>query len=295
MKLKSKFTVGKHLGWRGFLGGVVALAAAGILFLPPTGAESGGSGGPAKPSDAVKFEAVPNSEIKRVILTAKAAERLGVVTGKVSEERIVRKQIVGGRVIPPVENQPVVSLGRGGFGGFGQVAARTRQSVSAQSSSSGESWVAVTLTKGEWERLRKDEPALILPLTAREKMGKAVTANLSEIPPLEDPKRTMLKLYYKVPGKDHGLKMYHRVRVELQVKGSDEKQMVVPYSAVYYDGNGAGWVYVNPKPLVYERKPIKIKRIVGGLAVLEDGPPVGAQVVTVGSALLYGAEVVFKR
>ena len=50
---------------------------------------------------AVKFESTPGSTVKRVILTAKAAERLGIELGKVSEQRIVRKQMFGGQVIHP--------------------------------------------------------------------------------------------------------------------------------------------------------------------------------------------------
>ena len=296
MKFGNRGTVrGRHI-LKGFPGELVVSIAVAMLLLSPMGVQAAGPSGPAKPSTAVKFEDIPNSKLKRVILTARAAERLGIATAKVSEAVIVRKQMVGGRVIPPVENQPVVNLGRGGFGGFGQVAARQQQPVAPTGSvPKGEIWVEVTLTQGEWDRMRKDSPALILPLSMRDKTGKSVMANPTGIPPLEDPKRTMLKLYYKVPGKDHGLKLYHRVRVELQIEGPEDKQMVVPYSAVYYDGKGKAWVYINSKPLVYERKPITITRIEGDLAVLSDGPPVGTQIVTVGSALLFGAEVIFKR
>jgi hypothetical protein len=101
----------------------------------------------------------------------------------------------------------------------------------------------------------------------------------------------MLMLYYVVPGKDHSLKRNDRVRVELQVAGSDEKQKVVPYSAVYNDAKGAAWVYVNTKPLTFERQRIGIERVVGDLAVLSEGPSVGTPVVTVGASLLYGAEI----
>ncbi|GJL77812.1 MAG: hypothetical protein NPINA01_08010 [Nitrospinaceae bacterium] len=278
-----------------FSDGFLALAAA-VFLLAPAMVESGPAG-PYKPSNSVKFEDIPNTKLKRVILTERAAQRLGIETGKVGEAQIIRKQIVGGRVVPPVESQPVVNLGRGGFGSFGRVAAQRQESVAASnpSSSSGESWVLVTLSKGEWARLRKDVLARILPLASRDKSGKAVLAQPSGIPPLEDLKRTMLKLYYKLPGKDHGLEMYHRVRVELQLEGTKEKQMVVPYSSVYYDGKGKPWVYIVSNPLTYERKPIAIKRIEGDLAVLTDGPPIGTPVVTVGSALLFGAEVIYKR
>ena len=66
---------------------------------------------------------------------------------------------------------------------------------------------------------------------------------------------------------------------------------MVPYGAVYYDAKGAPWVYVNTAPLTFERRRIGVERIEGDVAVLSEGPPVGTPVVTVGAALLYGAEV----
>jgi hypothetical protein len=109
--------------------------------------------------------------------------------------------------------------------------------------------------------------------------------------PQEDTKRTMLTMYYVVPGKDHGLTMNSRVRVELPTAGMEEKQKVVPYSAVYYDGKGAAWVYVNTKPLTFERQRIGVDRVVGDLAVLSDGPPTGTPIVTVGAPMLFGTEI----
>lgn len=295
MKVESIIPVGAGHSGGTILGGFIALMAMAALMLAPTVAESGGGGSSGKPSTAVKFESIPDTGLKRVILTAKAAERLGIETGKVSMAKIVLTQMVGGRVVPPQKIKPVPVARGGGFGGFGKVAAVTDPKPVPVSTSSDEIWVAVTLSQGEWDKLRKDSQVRILPLDTRNKTGSAVMAMPTGSPPVKDMKRSMLKVYYKVPGKGHGLTLYHRVRVELQLAGSDDKQLVVPYNAVYYDGKGVAWVYANPKPLVYERKRIKIERIVGNLAVLSGGPPVGTTVVTIGAALLYGAEVIFKR
>lgn len=309
------------------LAAFVALAVVATLLLAPHAAESGRSGAVGK-SPAVTLEDIPGSTAKRVILTAKAAERLGIEMGKVSEEIVVRKQMVGGLVIPPLE-KPAPPSG-GGFGGFGKEAAaqepkqarvgfggfgagaavkepkqaafgdanklavvQAAQSVAPQAtpSTSGEVWVLVTLSRAEWDRLAKDKPARLLPLGTRDQLQHELRALPSAMPPLEDMKRSMLTLYYVVPGNDHGLTVNSRMRVELQLAGSDEKQKVLPYGAVYYDGKGVSWVYVNTKPLVFERQRIGIERVVGDVAVLSAGPPVGTPVVTVGAALLYGAEI----
>jgi hypothetical protein len=73
-----------------------------------------------------------------------------------------------------------------------------------------------------------------------------------------------------------------------QVGGKQRE--VVPYAAVYYDLNGATWVYTNPEPLIFVRAPITVDSITGDVAVLSKGPPVGTSVVTVGASELYGTE-----
>jgi hypothetical protein len=68
---------------------------------------------------------------------------------------------------------------------------------------------------------------------------------------------------------------------------------VVPYSAVVYDATGASWAYTTSKPESYIRHRVVVDRIAGDLAVLSNGPDVGATVVTVGTAELFGTEFEF--
>jgi len=314
-------------------GGLIALAAMTTLLVAPRGGHAAdpGGAGPAGKTPAVKLEPIPGSTAKRVILTAKAAERLGIETGKVGEEPIVRRQMVSGLITPPM-GKPIAQkpasggvaapaagstsrppaagfadFGRApaaGFADFGRApaarppepppaAAPAPQPVAAPAAVpvAGEVWVLVTLTPGELERLAKDRPARLLPLATREKPTKEVVAQPSGVAPVEDSKRSMLSLYYIVAGKDHGLALNNRMRVELELAGSAEKQKFVPYSAVYYDAKGTAWVYVNTNPLTFERQRIAVDRVIGDVAVLAEGPAVGTPVVTVGASLLYGAEI----
>lgn len=283
-------------GRRTLAGAVIIPAAAAALLLAsaaghaadPEAGHSGAGGAP------VTFEAIPGSDAKRVTLSAKAAERLGIETGAVSEQVIVRKQMVGGLVLPPLESLPESNLANGSFGGFGAVSETSPPPQTAPVATvlgTGAAWVLVTVSEGEWDRMAKDRPARILPLATREEFAGEVLAKPSGIPPIVDVKREMLTLYYVVPEDQHGLTLNSRVRVELELTGDQETRKVLPYSAVYYDASGATWAYVMGEPLVYERQPIGVERIVGDLAVLTDGPPVGAEVVTVGAAMLYGTEL----
>lgn len=68
-------------------------------------------------------------------------------------------------------------------------------------------------------------------------------------------------------------------------------RIVVPYAAVIYDPEGKTFVYTSAKPLTYVREEVKVERIEGDRAFLTDGPPAGTEVVTVGVAEVYGAEL----
>ncbi|MFN0300073.1 MAG: hypothetical protein ACKVQU_06930 [Burkholderiales bacterium] len=293
-------------------GAAIAMAVAMLVASPVVSYAADSPGGAAK-TPGVKFETIPGSSAKRVMLSQKAAERLGIATGKVSMEVVTKKQMVSGIVTPPLGGLTEPKPTGGGFGGFGQLPVDATAAIPGfgglQSVSSatpvakqpdvaksvvplgGDAWVAVSLSKREWERLDKDKPARILPIGTRDQAVQNTVAKPSGVPPVEDVRRSMLTVYYVVPGKDHGLALNKRMRVELPMTGIEEKQKVIPYSALYYDAKGVAWTYVNTKPLVYERQRITVERIAGDLAVLSDGPDVDTPIVTVGAALLYGTEV----
>lgn len=314
--------------------GTVAAAALAALALGYTTPRAEDAAAPAAKNSPVTFEALP-SGVKRITLTPKAAERLGIATDKVGEQTVIRRQMLGGLVIPPADSpavhkpgngkgvfgssgapQPAAPntvaknpnaapiVGLGSFGGFGGGAATTGASAlkpvaapmaatppAPPPSASGDVWVLISLSPAEWERTAKDKPVRLLSLGTRAVLPGELLAQPAGLPPTEDPKRSMLSVHYIVPGKDHGLTVNTRLRVELPMLGSEEKQKVVPYSSIYYDGKGTPWVYVTSKPLVYERQRVVVERVAGELAVLSEGPAVGTAVVSVGASMLFGTEV----
>lgn len=74
------------------------------------------------------------------------------------------------------------------------------------------------------------------------------------------------------------------------IKSPDTMRKVVPYGALIYDPRGGTWVYTSPEPQVFVRHSIVVDYIEGDLVVLNEGPPVGTAVATVGVAELYGTE-----
>lgn len=277
-----------------FGSGIAVVAALLMLSWTLKHAATPAYSGAARKGPVVTLEVIPGSPVLRVILTAKAAERLGIETAPVGEEWVTPKQMVGGTIIPPIDKQPEAKRFGGGFSdGCTVEVLSTQQSAAPRGNTdvTGRLWVLVTLSPSEWDRLDKNKPARVFPLATRENSMKEVIAYPSGNPPREDLKRSMLSLYYVIDAEDHGLAMNSRVRVDLTLSASEGTRKVVPYSAVYYDPVGQPWVYVNGSPLTYIRQPVTVDRIVGNTAVLFEGPSIGTPVVTVGAALLYGAEI----
>jgi hypothetical protein len=191
----------------------------------------------------------------------------------------------------PPASQPTVPVSAGTAGG---VAAPAPMPIASfNQAADGKTWVSVAISQGELNNLAIDRPARILPLT-RDGANAAIMAIPSKLPPVVDPKRSMLALHYVVQDANHGLQPLQRVLVELEMSNHNVRRTVVPTSAMFYQPNGAAFVYLNPAPLTYMREPVTVERIVGNVTVLTKGPSIGTTIVTVGTPLLYGAETLGK-
>ena len=81
-------------------------------------------------------------------------------------------------------------------------------------------------------------------------------------------------------------------RIDLQTERVDEREgtKLVPYEAIVYDASGETYVYTTTAARTYMRSPVTVFVIDGEDAVITDGPEVGAEVVTIGTAELFGVE-----
>jgi len=234
----------------------------------------------AKKISPASVSKIEGADLMRLTLLPEAAKRLDIKTALVREETMDPRQQVGGEVV--------------------SISPDLKAAI-----------VRVELTENELIRVRRDEPAFVLPLARDSQaprikalpLSGAIANTLSldgkvrriKALPLKRPTDSGLyavpgTIHYEVSGADHGLANRQLVFVELALSGDGEKRKVIPYAAVLYDAKGNTWVYTNPEQHVFIRKPIQIDTIVGDEAFLVDGPPVGAAVVTVGGAELYGTE-----
>lgn len=233
---------------------------------------------PAKKIEPASVSKIEGSDLKRLNLLPEAAKRLDIQTAPVREETINPTQRVAGEVVKTDSNTAIVR---------------------------------VELTDSELSKVRREEPAVILPLArdnkAQRLQAQPLSGLVAQTLSLDTRKRRLRALpatastesgeasmigmlHYEVSGADHGLGYRELVFVELPLAGAGEKRKIVPFAAVMYDAKGNAWVYTNPEPLVFVRQPIKIDTIVGDDVLLVDGPAAGTAVVTVGGAELFGTE-----
>lgn len=195
-------------------------------------------------------EPIEGTDLSRIELTQKAAERIAVQTVPVRKEQVVRTRTFGGRV---------VQAGDGAL-------------------------IRVSLSASDLNKVDRGQPAVVRPL---EEGAPGWMAQVVDAP---DPEEATEALYCRIDATAIGLVLDQAVFVEVSMVSSGAQQKLVPYSAVLYDRHGETWVYTCPEPLVYVRAPIVVDYIDGDLAVLTEGPPAGTEVVTAGASELFGAE-----
>jgi hypothetical protein len=209
-----------------------------------------GSPSPATREPPSHVEPIEGTDLYRVEITAKAAERIDLKTAPVREELVVRTRSFGGQVVD----------------------------------TSGSALIRVALNAGDLNRVDRAQPATIWPLEegAAGWMGEVVEA--------PDPEEAPGALYCLIDTPGTGLDLDQRVYVKVSMSSSGEPQKIVPYAAVLYDLHGDAWVYTSLGPRAFVRAPIVVDYIEGDVAVLSEGPPADTEVVTDGASELYGAE-----
>jgi membrane fusion protein, heavy metal efflux system len=152
-------------------------------------------------------------------------------------------------------------------------------------------WVRVPIYVGDLGGVQVGQPVEVQPLGADAAAGLR-TAEPVAAPPTANAEAASTDLIFKLDNAAGGFRAGQRVRVSLPLTGSEEG-LVVPWSAVVHDIHGGTWVYARTAPRTYSRRRVEVRHVLGageGLALLGRGPEVGAEVVAVGAAELYGTE-----
>ena len=227
-------------------------------------AACGGTSDTSSKHQPAELELIEGTDVTRVILSARAAERLDIEAAPTRVEEVVRNWVVGGEV---------VAVPAGG--------------ITPPTEAPSSVLVSVALSEGEVNRIDRGALARVRPVA--DDGGLGVTAHMVEVSTVDGLEEASERLYYAVDGADHDLLPGQRVRVELVL--SSNQRSIIPHASVIYDLNGDTWTYTNPEPLVFVRRQVIVDYIDGDQAVLLDGPPAGTAVVTVGAAELFGVEL----
>ena len=271
-----------------------------------------------KPAKPAKLEAIRGSDVKRVVLTPKAAERLAIATAAVKEEVVKRWLVAEGRVEVVAEDPvtPVAAASdpaaasvtrvrvhilsdlRQRLDDSNRLQERVRTIVSLKDDDDDDDEDDANKGKGKAkDKTTSPPPAIVIPIGRERGPTRLAATPIQVVAASDDPKATVGGVApaqdYEVTASDHGLHPGQRVHVRVPHPDSGKPQKVIPYSAVLYDARGNSWTYTNPEPLVFVRHRIDVEYIEGDRAVLRQGPATSEKVVTAGAAELFGVEQKF--
>ncbi len=148
-------------------------------------------------------------------------------------------------------------------------------------------WIKVPVYTGDVSALTLSQPATI------QKLGNtnskvSVEANMATTPVTTN-NSSLTDVFYEIKNDDRTFLPGEKVNVFLP-KGTLEKSLAVPYSAVLYDYNGGEWVYVRTEPQTFVRTRVSVGHVINGMAVITNGLKLGMEVVIVGAPELFGTE-----
>jgi hypothetical protein len=154
-------------------------------------------------------------------------------------------------------------------------------------------WVRVPVYVGDLDRIDKSKTAKLVALSARAGEAGRIAVPVSA-PPSSNPAAASIDLFYAADNKDQRFQLGQRVGVALALNSGGDA-LVVPWSSVISDIYGGTWVYESKGDHQFVRQRVQVDRVVGEVAALASGPPIGAKVVTDGAAELFGTEVGFSK
>jgi membrane fusion protein, heavy metal efflux system len=146
-------------------------------------------------------------------------------------------------------------------------------------------WIRVPVFVADVPRIIKDEPANIT--VPGEQM--VYTAKAVDTTQGTDPGKQTVELLYEIDNHDGRLRPGQAVSVSLP-SGEQSRAVVVPRSAILWDGMANTWVYRQTSPGTYHRGKVELGQSVGSDVVVRRGLTDGEVVVTRGAEALYGEE-----
>jgi len=146
-------------------------------------------------------------------------------------------------------------------------------------------WVRVPVFEGDLGRVdRRDDADVSAPETRQVQRAAAVAVPQ----PTTEGLRTV-DLFYALDNTPGRWRPGQAVTVSLAV-GRAQERIVVPASAILWDGSGTAWAYVRTGPEAFARRRLELGHAVKDGFVVQRGLQPGQDLVTLGADVLYGEQ-----
>ncbi len=149
-------------------------------------------------------------------------------------------------------------------------------------------WLRVPVYVGDLAKIDQQKEAIIQPLGTYSDINN-YKAKLVNGAPLSDANSVSSDLFFELSNQDGFFRTGQKVSVLLE-KLSSGNRIVVPWSAIIYDINGGNWVYLRSARNTYSRRRVEVSNVIDGFAVLTRGIEKNDEIVTTGTAELFGTE-----
>jgi len=146
-------------------------------------------------------------------------------------------------------------------------------------------WIRVPVYVGDLSRVVPDDLAqVVLPDAKLPEEAQPV-----DVPQPAEPGKQTVPLLYEIDNTAGNLRPGQAVAVSLPI-GEQAEALVIPQSAVLWDGFGNSSVYVRTSPETFERRRVELGQLLADGVVVQRGLSAGDEVVTEGAEALYGEE-----
>lgn len=242
----------------------------------------------AERSERLFFERLVSARENEVAQAELAAARATATTAA-AQNNLVRGGVAGGMA--------TLAIASPSDGIIRMLSAAPGQTVSAgaplaEVMRTDRLWVRVPVYAGDANRVRRGAPATVHGI-AGAGTGTTIAATPVAAPPSADANASTVDLFYELRATGT-LRPGERVGVTIPLtEGSvatSERGLAVPLASIVRDMHGGSWVYERTDSVTFVRRRVEVARVSGAYAILSHGPKRGTNVVTAGSAELFGTE-----
>jgi len=146
-------------------------------------------------------------------------------------------------------------------------------------------WIRVPVYAPDLDRIdRTDLANVVVPGGERLRDAKPI-----DIPQAMDPGKQTIELVYEIENTAGELRPGQAVSISLP-RADLTQAIVIPRSAIIWDGMGNSWVYVRTAATSFRRRKIELGQLLDDSQVVRRGLNEGDEVVIVGAEALYGEE-----